>query len=74
MERRVFLRRPADFYDMNGVAIELGMQALAPGYGVCEVCAIDEDSSTPIGVGRDISSYEGLGLAWFAPEEIELLC
>lgn len=74
MSRRLFLRRPADFYDMNGIVIELGMQAVATDYGICEICAIDEDSVTPIGVGRDISSQDGFDLAWFSPDDIELLC
>ena len=74
MSRRLFLRRPADFYDMNGIVIELGMQAVATDYGICEICAIDEDSATPIGVGRDISSQDGFDLAWFSPDDIELLC
>lgn len=67
---------PADFTDMNGIVIELGMRVSVKEDGMTvaqgEVCMFDEDSSRPIGVVPDIDSYSyPQDVRWFSPEEIE---
>ena len=75
--RRMVFAGPADFMDMNGVVIELGMRVSAKQDGVTvtqgEVCMFDEDSSQPIGVVLDLDSYSyPQDIRWFSPEEIEV--
>lgn len=77
--RRVFFARPADFLDVDGTVIELGMRVAvvdSDGYESAygEVCAFDEDSSQPIGIVSDLDSYSyPTDIRWMAPDEIRAL-
>ena len=77
VRRRMVFAGPADFTDMNGVVIELGMRVSVKDGGVTvtegDVCMFDEDSSQPIGVVLDIDSYSyPQDIRWFSPEELEV--
>lgn len=80
----IMIGRPADFYDRNGVAIEIGMRAFAMSWAMGlpaggsygDVCRIDESSDQPIGIVDDLDSWDGSmsSLRWFPPDDIECLC
>lgn len=72
------IRQPADFYDADGVLIEIGQQVSVitwDMYGMetriyGEVCRTDEDSALPIGIVYDASNYSEDDVMWVAPEDI----